>query len=890
MSGDPRTLLEAALSGRYRLERELGRGGMATVYLAQDLRHDRPVALKVLHPELAVSLGADRFLREIRLAARLQHPHILTVLDSGEIPVPGAPSFLWFTMPFIRGESLRDRLKHEAQLPVEDALRITREAADALAYAHGEGVIHRDIKPENILLTGTHALVADFGIARALGDGEESLTQTGLSVGTPAYMSPEQAAGNRELDARTDIYSLAVVLYEMLAGETPFAAPTPQAMLARRFTETPRPVRQLRDAVPEPVEQALQQALARTPADRFASAAQFAAALDLPRMTGGTVAAEAVSGPRPESRPARRPVPLAAVTLVLGLVIGLGVLFAWRRSHLPGEAGGSRVLAVLPFENLGDSGDAYFATGVTDEVRGKLASLAGLEVIARSSSNDYQHSEKGSEEIARELGADYLLTGTVRWEKIPGGTSRVRVIPELVEVRPGRAPRTRWQESYDAALTNVFEVQAGIAAKVASALGVALADSVRNALAAQPTASLAAYDAFLQGEAASQGLTASDVPSLRRAVVFYHRAVGLDSAFVPAWARVSQAYSQIYSRSAPTSALAQQALEAAERARALAPDRPEGYLALGEYYRGVLLDYARALATFEAGLRLAPNHVDLLAGAGFVEQYLGRWESSQHRFRRAAGLDPRSANAARRYAFAFLVLHRYAEADAAFDRAIALAPTDIAILQQKVMVSLARGDLDGARRVLRAAPAAIDRKELIAYFGNFEDLWWLLDDAQQRQLLTLPPSAFDDDRGAWGLVLAQTHHHRGDLRQARIHADSAVLGYSESVRAAPNDGQLRVLLGLSLAYAGRHEEAAREGERGVELQPIARDAYNGPYIQQQLARIYMMAGRHEEALDQLEPLVRVPHNLSPGWLRIDPTWDPLRKHPRFQRLVAAGAS
>jgi len=271
-----RARLEAALSGHYAIGRELGRGGMATVYLAHDVRHDRPVALKVLHPELASALGPERFQREIRFAARLQHPHILTVLDSGE-----AAGLLWFTMPYVEGESLRDRLNREKQLPVDDALRIAREAADALDYAHGHGVIHRDIKPENILLGGSHALVADFGIARALTPGAagEQLTTTGLSVGTAAYMSPEQAAGERDVDARSDVYALGIVLYEMLAGETPFAAPTPQAMVARRFTEAPRPVRLLRESVPEGVERAVQRALARTAADRFATAADFARAL-----------------------------------------------------------------------------------------------------------------------------------------------------------------------------------------------------------------------------------------------------------------------------------------------------------------------------------------------------------------------------------------------------------------------------------------------------------------------------------------------------------------------------------------------------------------------------------------------------------------------------------
>ncbi len=270
MSDGLRAGLEAALADRYAIERELGRGGMATVYLARDLRHDRPVALKLLHPELAATLGPERFQREIRLAARLQHPHILTVHDSGDIPRAGGMPLLWFTMPFVEGESLRDRLRRERQLPVEDALRIAREAADALGYAHRHEVIHRDIKPENILLTAEgHSLVADFGIARALGGDDPKLTETGLAVGTPAYMSPEQAAGDRGLDARTDVYSLGAVLYEMLAGEPPYTGATTQAILAKRFTEPPPSVRAVRPSVPEAVDQAIRKALAVVAADRF---------------------------------------------------------------------------------------------------------------------------------------------------------------------------------------------------------------------------------------------------------------------------------------------------------------------------------------------------------------------------------------------------------------------------------------------------------------------------------------------------------------------------------------------------------------------------------------------------------------------------------------------
>ena len=873
MADAPSSLADA-LHDRYLLERELGRGGMAAVYLARDLKHDRPVALKVLLPELAVAVGADRFQREIKLAARLQHPHILTVHDSGE-----AAGQLWFTMPYVEGESLRDRLRREKQLPVEEALRITREAAQALQYAHDQGVIHRDIKPENLLLTKDGStLVADFGIARAI-EGDEYLTKTGSSMGTPAYMSAEQADG-QPADARTDVYSLACVLYEMLVGRPPYTGSTAVAIVAKWFTEPVPSARAARPEVPESVDLAIQRALSRAAADRFATTAEFVRALQR-EPSGFTPAPTPAATPALAATGRRR---LLAAAVALGLVVLVTVEYVRRNTAAPASEG-PRVLAVLPFENLGDSADAYFADGVTEAVRGKLSRLVGLDVIARGSSNQYRHTTKAPQEIARELGADYLLTATVRWEKAPGGGSRVRVTPELVDVGPGRAPRTRWQDSFDASLTDVFQVQADIATTVAGALNVALGDSARRDLATQPTHNLAAYDAFLKGEAASQSMGVSLPSSLRPAIGFYEQAVALDSSFVTAWAQLARARSLLYINGTPTPELAGQARQAAERAQALGPGRPEGPQALGTYHTFVVGDNRQALAAYEAGLKLAPNNVDLLGSVASAEQRLGRWDAALTHLTKAGTLDPRSANPPRLIGTALLLLRRYPEAQAALERAQTLAPANLPVIAFKAMVALAQGDLTGARAVIRTALTTFEPAALIASFGYYWDLYWPLDDAQQQQLLALPPSAFDNDRAAWALVRAETEHLRGHPAEARVYADTARLAFEKQLRAAPEDPQRHAYRGLALAYLARKAEAIQEGERGVALMPISRDALLGPYLQHQLVRIYLLLGEPEKALNQLEPLLRMPYHLSPGWLRIDPTFAPLRGNPRFERLV-----
>jgi eukaryotic-like serine/threonine-protein kinase len=413
--------LQAVLADRYTIDRELGQGGMAIVFLAQDQKHHRQVAIKVLKPELGAALGRERFLREIETAAGLNHPHILPLHDSGE-----AGGFVYYVIPYIEGESLRERLARERQLGLEDALQIAREVADALSYAHSHNVLHRDIKPENILLSAGHALVADFGIARAItAAGGDQLTEVGALVGTPTYMSPEQASGAAQIDGRSDVYSLGCVLYEMLAGGPPFTGQTALAVVVRHTTEAVPSLRMTRKAVPSAVEQAVMKALEKVPADRFATAAQFAEALVTPRHD--------------------EPTPIAVVA-----------------------ATPDRSIAVLPFTNQSpDPENEYFSDGITEEIINALAQLPGLHVAARTSSFAFKGKGADIAEVGAKLKVATVLEGSVR-----KAGNRVRITAQLVTVSDGYH---LWSERYDSELDDVFAIQDHIARAIAQRFEVMLA-------------------------------------------------------------------------------------------------------------------------------------------------------------------------------------------------------------------------------------------------------------------------------------------------------------------------------------------------------------------------------------------------------------------------------
>ncbi len=519
--------LQAALGDRYRIERKLGAGGMAVVYRVHDIRHDRPVALKVFHPELAAVLG-ERFLQEIRVAARLSHPHILTVHDSGEVASGEAgPGFLWYTMPVVDGESLRQRLLREGQLPVDEAVRIARTTADALDFAHANGIVHRDIKPENILLFAGEPMIADFGIALALGRvGQDRLTQTGFSLGTPAYMSPEQALSEAHLDGRTDIYSLGCVLYEMLAGEPPYTGPTPMAIVAKRLSEPLPRLRTVRK-VPEALEQAVHTALARNPADRFPTARDFARAL--------AETTSPVTGATAPVRRTRIPVSKKTKGLAAVLLLALAAAASWIALVRRPPPTAPTQLAVLPFSVPGSGSFTYLAQGMVDLLSRNLNGAEALvtvdpgRVISTTGRGELGvlDADRGRE-IARRLGAGQFILGSV----VPSG-GQLRIQAQLYQ-RDSAASPAVVQAVVEGDSAKLFQLVDQLAAQLLVRRGQGQGARLAQT-AALTTGSLAALKMYLDGE---RNLRAANYDS---AISGFQRAIEVDSSFALAYYRLAVA-------------------------------------------------------------------------------------------------------------------------------------------------------------------------------------------------------------------------------------------------------------------------------------------------------------------------------------------------------------
>jgi serine/threonine protein kinase/Flp pilus assembly protein TadD len=611
---DVRSTLQRTLTDRYTIAHEVGRGGMATVYLAQDLRHNRPVALKVLHPELALSIGSERFLREIQIAARLQHPHIVPLYDSGE-----AGDLLYYVMPFIEGESLRQHLERTPQLTLEDAVRIARAVASALDYAHRQKIVHRDIKPENVMLHEGEAMVTDFGIAKAVTAAVAgSLTQTGTAIGTPTYMSPEQASGEAELDARSDIYSLGTMLYEMLGGTAPFVGPTVQSIITKIFTEPVPPLREQREDVPEWLNSAVIKALEKSPARRYATAAQFAQALTWP---GGT------STP-PELKTGSAP---------------------------------AKSIAVLPFVNMSnDAENEYFSDGIAEEIINALTKVQALRVASRTSAFAFKGKNEDIGEIGRKLRVATVLEGSVR-----KAGSRLRVTAQLVSVADGN---NLWSERYDRQLEDVFAIQDEIAENIVRALRVVLSEGEKRAIEAAPTGNVEAYEYYLRGRQFFHQWSRTGIQYARR---MFERAIDIDKNYAIAYAGIADCCAFLYMYWDGSRANLEGAETASRRALELAPEIAEAHASRG-FALTLKRDYEGARQEFETAIRLNPNLYEAHYLYARAHMQAANLEEAVRQFEEAARVRPEDYQAALLSTGPLKGLGRDEEARAALRRGLAV--------------------------------------------------------------------------------------------------------------------------------------------------------------------------------------------------------------------------
>lgn len=655
---------------RYEIDRQIGAGGMAQVFLARDRKHDRSVAIKTLRPELGSGIGKARFLREIMFAARLSHPHILPLFDSGE-----SDGILFFVMPFVDGPSLRIRILEEGSIPLTEALDIARSVASALDYAHRQEVIHRDIKPENIMIHDGVAMVTDFGISKILNaEGGENLTLAGVMVGTPAYMSPEQIAGDEHLDGRTDIYSLACVLYEMLAGESPFGGPTPESALSARLVERPPDVTELVRSTPPSVARAIQKALAPDRDERFATAAEFRDALGSPHVLRVSDAAPVHSGPS---------------------------------------------IAVLPFANMStDPENEFFSDGISDEIINALTQLKHLHVATRTSSFSFKNKNVDIGEVGAALNVATVLEGSVR-----RAGSRVRIAAQLINVADGYHI---WSERYDRELDDVFAIQDEIATTIANRLEVALTGTNDDPIVKRPTDDVEAYQLYLKGRHLWNRRTKE---GLEQSLTYFNRAIEHDPGYALAYAGLADTYLLLRSYFYyPRDEAKAHAKEAAQKALELDDQLAEAHTSLGQVYR-LEMNWALEEQEYKRAIELNPKYPTAHQWYAVLLGILGRLDEALTEIRLAEELDPLSHAISTTVGLILYGCRRYEEAARQLQRAIELEPNFLsahALLTSAYaamgMVEEAQAELDTLVKIRGDHPyRAVHEAEILGRLGRRDE-------------------------------------------------------------------------------------------------------------------------------------------------------------------------
>jgi len=868
---------------RYQIIEELGKGGMGRVYKVLDKEIGEKVALKLLNPEIAAeSKTIERFRNELKTARQISHKNVCRMYHLSK--EEGAP---YIIMEYVRGEDLKNMIRMMGRLSPGQAVSIAKQACEGLSEAHRLGVVHRDLKPQNIMIDRNGDVkIMDFGIARTLR--AKGITGEGVMIGTPEYMSPEQTEG-KEADERADIYALGIVLFEMLTGRVPFEGETPLSVALKHKTEATPDPRRINTQIPDDLARLILRCLEKEKGKRYQSAQELLG--EFTKIEKGIPTAE-------KALPIKKSLTSKEMTVrfrkswktvaglaAVAIVALLAVLYVTRQNPIPTSA--KKKLAVIPFENLGPPQDEYFADGITDEIIARLTSIRELGVISRNSSAQYKKTTKPIKQIGEELGVQYILSGTIRWQKSTEGAGRFRITPTLS--RASDATQV-WANVYDGQITEIFEVQSDTAKKVVDALGIALATRERQSLEAKPTENMEAYDFYLRGNDFSYGGrdTKDDLAS---AIDMYEKAVTLDANFLLAYAMLSRTHSYYYwyhyDRSEERVAKARWA---ADRALGLDPDAAETHMALGYYFYCCKLDYEQALKHFGLVLEIQPKNSAIIQGIAAVKRRQGRYNESIANFTLWLETDPRNALATFNLGETCALVRNYKEAERHYNRALFLSSDYPRALSWKARLFLnSQGDTQKAQQVLEEASKVLGTRE-----DNFITYHWVLvqiyegryQDALKR-ISSTPFETFEDQFYCVpkAQLSAQIYGLTNEKEKEQEYYDAARIYIENSVKTQPDDSRFWSALGIAYAGLGFKDKAIQAAKKGTELMPISKEAYRGIFRARDLAQVYVMVGEYDKAFDQIEYLLSIPGELSIALLKLDPVWASLRGLPRFQKLV-----
>jgi TolB-like protein/predicted Ser/Thr protein kinase len=852
----------------YRIVEKIGTGGMGEVYLAEDTELDRKVALKFLPLHLCQDEDCrKRFKREAQAAAKLSHPNIIHVYEVSEFQ--GRP---FFAMEHVEGRSLRDVKADE--LDIDRIVGIAIQLCDGLHSAHEVGVTHRDIKPSNIIIDSSgRPRLLDFGLATVKGG--EHLTKTGSTLGTVGYMSPEQIEG-KATDARSDLFSLGIVFYELITNKSPFRRGDETATLKAILQDTPEPLARYKSSVPDDLQRVVTKLLEKNPTLRYQSAAGVIP--DLKKLSSGPTSALEIGKKR--DRWNRYVVPSAIIVLLV-------VFATWYfgdRDHPTGTGDYERImLAVLPFENLGDPEDEYFADGITDEITARLMRVRGLGVIGRASSTRYKGSVKTIREIGKELGSEYILTGTVRWQGTAGEGGRVRVTPRLINLSD---QSQLWADVYDESLDDIFAVQTAMANEVVIALDIALASTEEKFLSHKPTASFEAYQYYQRGREVWREYEEGR-EDLDRAIALLERAVELDTTFADAYAELSGIHSW-YVETGIDKSDARKELARHNAEMATLYDSLQAYsrVAWGYYYYYVVKDYSHALEEFEAARTMLPSNSETIAALGYVKRRLALWEESFELQKLACELNP--------YNFWILygvTMHAYymrswGDMEKYANLELERFPDHAKSYQDKALFHLGKaGNAKAALEVIGLSPISenwhlLDIKRQCYYFQR--EFAAAIEVVRQMRPTMVVPT----DTSRYHFHLAELYRQIGDTAMSHDNYDSARV-IVERLQAAGEDLVSLTAPSLGRIYAGlgQKEDALLAARADTAAIPLHLDALVGMERLENLALTYIGVAEYDKALGVIDTLLSIPSVLSVAWIKTSPDFDPLRDDPRFRALI-----